>query len=122
MWRGWWPSLVFAIAGISDWLDGFAARKLKAGSDFGRMLDPIADKVLVAVALMMLVAEGTFTPLQHRHRHAEPAQAGAGADHPDARDPGVGLARIPGRHAGQRARLRRSRNSRPRYRCSPSAQ
>jgi cardiolipin synthase (CMP-forming) len=53
--------LVFALAGISDWLDGFAARKLKAGSDFGRMLDPIADKVLVAVALMMLVAEGTFT-------------------------------------------------------------
>src|ERR1700761_9530890 len=52
---------VFVIAGVSDWLDGFAARKLKAGSDFGRMLDPIADKVLVAVALMMLVAEGTFT-------------------------------------------------------------
>src|ERR1700744_380692 len=52
--------LVFALAGISDWLDGFAARKLNAGSDFGRMLDPIADKVLVAVALMMLVAEGTF--------------------------------------------------------------
>jgi cardiolipin synthase len=51
---------VFVIAGVSDWLDGFAARKLKAGSDFGRMLDPIADKVLVAVALMMLVAEGTF--------------------------------------------------------------
>ena len=52
---------VFALAAISDWADGFAARKLKAGSDFGRMLDPIADKVLVAVALMMLVAEGTFT-------------------------------------------------------------
>jgi cardiolipin synthase (CMP-forming) len=52
--------MIFAIAGASDWLDGFAARKLNAGSDFGRMLDPIADKVLVAVALMMLVAEGTF--------------------------------------------------------------
>src|ERR1041384_8117600 len=51
---------VFVIAGVSDWLDGFAARKLKAGSDFGRMLDPIADKVLVAVALMMLVAEGNI--------------------------------------------------------------
>ena len=56
--------LVFAIASISDWLDGFAARKLKAGSDFGRMLDPIADKVLIAVALMMLVAEGTFTQIK----------------------------------------------------------
>jgi cardiolipin synthase len=53
---------VFVIASISDWLDGFAARKLKAGSEFGRMLDPIADKVLVAVALMMLVAEGTSLP------------------------------------------------------------
>src|SRR6201991_237366 len=55
---------VFALAGVSDWLDGFAARKLKAGPDFGRMLDPIADKVLVAVALMMLVAEGTFTQIK----------------------------------------------------------
>jgi cardiolipin synthase len=49
--------IVFAIAGLSDALDGLAARKLNAGSDFGRMLDPIADKILVAVALMMLVAE-----------------------------------------------------------------
>src|SRR5882672_1480367 len=55
---------IFVIAGVSDWLDGFAARKLKAGSDFGRMLDPIADKVLIAVALMMLVAEGTFTQVK----------------------------------------------------------
>src|SRR5579872_4260085 len=55
---------VFCIAGLSDALDGFAARKLKAGSDFGRMLDPIADKVLVGVALMMLVAEGTFTQIK----------------------------------------------------------
>jgi cardiolipin synthase len=51
---------IFALASVSDWLDGFAARKLNAGSDFGRMLDPIADKVLIAVALMLLVAEGTF--------------------------------------------------------------
>ncbi len=49
---------VFCVAGISDALDGLAARKLNAGSDFGRMLDPIADKILVGVALMMLVAEG----------------------------------------------------------------
>jgi cardiolipin synthase len=50
---------VFCIAGVSDALDGLAARKLNAASDFGRMLDPIADKILVGVALMMLVAEGT---------------------------------------------------------------
>jgi cardiolipin synthase len=51
---------VFCLAGISDALDGLAARKLGAYSDFGRMLDPIADKVLVAVALMMLVAQRAF--------------------------------------------------------------
>jgi cardiolipin synthase len=52
--------VVFCIAGLSDALDGLAARKLNAGSEFGRMLDPIADKILVAVALMMLVAEGNI--------------------------------------------------------------
>ncbi len=51
--------VVFCIAGISDAFDGMAARRFNASSDFGRMLDPIADKILVAVALMMLVAEGT---------------------------------------------------------------
>jgi CDP-diacylglycerol--glycerol-3-phosphate 3-phosphatidyltransferase len=50
--------VVFCIAGLSDALDGLVARKLNAASDFGRMLDPIADKILVGVALMMLVAEG----------------------------------------------------------------
>lgn len=48
---------VFCLAGISDALDGLAARKLRASSDFGRMLDPIADKILVATALMLLVAD-----------------------------------------------------------------
>ena len=50
---------VFCIAGLSDALDGLAARKLNAASNLGRMLDPIADKILVGVALMMLVAEGS---------------------------------------------------------------
>ncbi|MEI9887424.1 MAG: CDP-alcohol phosphatidyltransferase family protein [Rhizomicrobium sp.] len=52
---------VFTIAGLSDFLDGLAARKLNQPSDFGRMLDPIADKILVGVALMMLVAEGSIS-------------------------------------------------------------
>jgi cardiolipin synthase (CMP-forming) len=56
----WTAFVLFAIAGISDGLDGFLARKYDAGSDFGRMLDPIADKILVGVALMMLVADGRF--------------------------------------------------------------
>jgi len=55
--------VIFCIAGASDALDGLAARKLNAGSDFGRMLDPIADKILVAVALMMLISEGNFQQL-----------------------------------------------------------
>ena len=50
---------VFTIAGLSDFLDGLLARALNQPSDFGRMLDPIADKILVGVALMMLVAEGS---------------------------------------------------------------
>jgi cardiolipin synthase len=58
---------VFCIAGISDALDGLAARKLQASSDFGRMLDPIADKILVAVALMMLVAEGNIRQFNLEH-------------------------------------------------------
>ena len=61
--RGLAAFVIFCIAGASDALDGLAARKLNAGSDFGRMLDPIADKILVAVALMMLVSEGNFQQL-----------------------------------------------------------
>ena len=53
--------VIFCIAGASDILDGLAARKLRARSEFGRMLDPIADKILVAAALMMLVASGVIS-------------------------------------------------------------
>lgn len=52
---------IFCVAGASDVLDGLAARKLRARSEFGRMLDPIADKILVAVALMMLVWRQVFS-------------------------------------------------------------
>lgn len=47
---------LFAIASLTDWLDGFLARKLNQTSDFGAFLDPVADKILVAVILIMLVA------------------------------------------------------------------
>ncbi len=47
--------IVFAVACITDYLDGRLARDWKQTSDFGRMLDPIADKLLVGAALMMLV-------------------------------------------------------------------
>ena len=49
---------LFVAASLTDWLDGFLARKLAQTSEFGRFLDPVADKLLVAAALIMLVADG----------------------------------------------------------------
>ena len=49
-------AVLFGIASLTDWLDGFLARKLNQTSDFGAFLDPVADKILVAVMLIMLVA------------------------------------------------------------------
>lgn len=46
---------IFCLAGITDWLDGFLARKLNQTSRFGAFLDPVADKLIVAVALVLLV-------------------------------------------------------------------
>jgi cardiolipin synthase len=46
--------VVFGLAGLTDYFDGKLARSRKQQSDLGRMLDPIADKLLVAAALMML--------------------------------------------------------------------
>lgn len=50
--------VIFALAGITDWLDGYLARRLNQASDFGRCLDPIADKILVAAALVLLASSG----------------------------------------------------------------
>lgn len=49
---------LFAVAGFTDWLDGYAARIWKAESNIGRFLDPIADKLLVATALILMVKAG----------------------------------------------------------------
>ncbi len=51
----WAAALVFAIAGLTDWFDGFLARRLQQTSDFGAFLDPVADKLMVASALILLV-------------------------------------------------------------------
>ncbi|SSY70902.1 CDP-diacylglycerol--glycerol-3-phosphate 3-phosphatidyltransferase [Alysiella crassa] len=51
----WLAAVIFAIAGATDWLDGYLARKWQQTSDFGAFLDPIADKLMVAVALILLV-------------------------------------------------------------------
>jgi len=48
---------IFALAGVTDWLDGYLARRLGQMSSFGAFLDPVADKLMVAVALVLLVSE-----------------------------------------------------------------
>ncbi|MEE7475079.1 MULTISPECIES: CDP-diacylglycerol--glycerol-3-phosphate 3-phosphatidyltransferase [Methylobacterium] len=51
---------IFAAAAITDYLDGYVARTYGQSSALGRMLDPIADKLLVAACLLMLVADRTI--------------------------------------------------------------
>ncbi|KQQ55856.1 CDP-diacylglycerol--glycerol-3-phosphate 3-phosphatidyltransferase [Pseudomonas sp. Leaf127] len=48
-------SVVFAFAAATDWLDGYLARRLEQSTPFGAFLDPVADKLMVAVALVLLV-------------------------------------------------------------------
>lgn len=50
-------AILFALACITDWLDGYLARMLQQTSSLGAFLDPVADKLLVAVALVLLVGE-----------------------------------------------------------------
>ena len=52
---------IFALAAVTDWLDGFLARRLGQMSAFGAFLDPVADKLMVATALILLV-EADPTP------------------------------------------------------------
>jgi cardiolipin synthase (CMP-forming) len=51
-------TVVFAIAAFTDWLDGYLARRLNQSSAFGAFLDPVADKLMVAAALIVLVEFG----------------------------------------------------------------
>ena len=60
LWLRWLALAIFALAGITDFLDGYLARMWGQQSSLGRMLDPIADKLLVSSCLLMLAAEGTI--------------------------------------------------------------
>jgi cardiolipin synthase len=60
MWLRWVALVIFIAAGVTDILDGYFARSLGQQSSFGRMLDPIADKLLVASCLLMLAADETI--------------------------------------------------------------
>ena len=56
--HAYWATAVFVVAMATDQIDGWLARRWNQTSAFGSLLDPIADKVLVMAALVMLIAEG----------------------------------------------------------------
>ncbi|HLH93135.1 MAG TPA: CDP-diacylglycerol--glycerol-3-phosphate 3-phosphatidyltransferase [Xanthobacteraceae bacterium] len=60
LWLRWIALAIFIAAAITDFLDGYFARIWSQQSTFGRMLDPIADKLLVASCLLMLAADDTI--------------------------------------------------------------
>ena len=55
-WGQWLPLVVVVLASITDFFDGYLARKWNAQSDLGRLLDPNADKLLMAVSMLLLVS------------------------------------------------------------------
>ncbi|HBI16081.1 MAG TPA: CDP-diacylglycerol--glycerol-3-phosphate 3-phosphatidyltransferase [Desulfobulbaceae bacterium] len=58
MWFGFLTWIVFTVAASSDWVDGYFARRYKSETVLGRLMDPLADKVLVTTALIMLIPLG----------------------------------------------------------------
>lgn len=60
-WTNFAAAAIFAVAAITDWLDGWVARRYQLHSAFGAFLDPVADKLMVAVALFLIV-QGHPTP------------------------------------------------------------
>lgn len=59
-WAYWVAAVIFAIAAVTDFLDGYLARAQGTGSPLGKMMDPIADKMLVAIMLILLVGFGAL--------------------------------------------------------------
>jgi CDP-diacylglycerol---glycerol-3-phosphate 3-phosphatidyltransferase len=55
-WAHFACALIFSVAAITDWLDGYVARKYNQSTPFGAFLDPVADKLMVAIALLLLVS------------------------------------------------------------------
>jgi CDP-diacylglycerol--glycerol-3-phosphate 3-phosphatidyltransferase len=59
----WLSAALFIAASITDWFDGYLARKYDAISNMGKFMDPIADKILVASTLIMLIPSGHVGPV-----------------------------------------------------------
>jgi len=59
-WNHWVTTGLFVIAGLTDWLDGYLARRLGQHSPFGAFLDPVADKLMVTTVLVLLVADSSL--------------------------------------------------------------
>ncbi|MSM38121.1 MAG: CDP-diacylglycerol--glycerol-3-phosphate 3-phosphatidyltransferase [Geobacter sp.] len=55
---GFWAAALFAVASVTDWLDGYLARRMGIVTVFGKFLDPIADKLIVMAALIMILPFG----------------------------------------------------------------
>ncbi|WP_421700849.1 CDP-diacylglycerol--glycerol-3-phosphate 3-phosphatidyltransferase [Ancylobacter sp.] len=60
LWLRWVAVALYAVAAITDFFDGYLARAWSQQSAIGRMLDPIADKLLVSASLLMLASDGTI--------------------------------------------------------------
>lgn len=58
----WVALILFVTAALTDWLDGYLARLWKQHSRFGAMLDPIADKAMVVIALMVIIGFSSWSP------------------------------------------------------------
>tara|TARA_A100001015_G_C15043386_1_gene741529 strand:- start:1912 stop:2526 length:615 start_codon:yes stop_codon:yes gene_type:complete len=56
-------AILFAVAAITDYFDGYFARSLNAESNFGKCLDPIADKLIVIVAIILIISFGNKNPI-----------------------------------------------------------
>jgi len=54
----YWALAIFALASATDWLDGYIARKYNQVTDFGKFMDPLADKCLVTAAMLWFVEVG----------------------------------------------------------------
>lgn len=63
--RTGWALIVFTIAGVSDGIDGFIARRMKQESELGTIIDPIADKLLMTTAFVMLTLETVMGTPRH---------------------------------------------------------